>query len=127
MRTQVSSLKSDNVKLYEKLRYVEYKGNSANPKSIDLEDKYRTDYEDSLDPFRQFHVHEERRRTRALNPFEQGVLVMTRMLVSNRYSRMIFVIYSSLLHLLVLFTLYQVIEAPPCAKTAGLNLKAKPG
>ena len=123
LNNQIESIKSDNVKLYEKMRYTDHVSLEMGQRSGDVDrvkDKYREVYEASLDPFRQFHSHvslsnpkEERRRARSLNPAEQFVFILTRLLSSNRYySRIIFVAYSIGLHLLVFFTLYELIETP---------------
>ncbi|KAJ3058511.1 hypothetical protein HK102_010467 [Quaeritorhiza haematococci] len=76
--------------------------------------KYRTMYEGSLDPFQRFHRQEEARRLNALNPAERATLSLTRMIVMNKYSRLIFVAYSGLLHCLVIVTLYQLSQWEEC-------------
>lgn len=56
---EIQNTKNDNVKLYEKLRYVESKGvdnSSRTSFHSDVTEKYRATYEDSIDPFRKFHI-----------------------------------------------------------------------
>nr|KAJ3421348.1 hypothetical protein HK105_003787 [Polyrhizophydium stewartii] len=131
LRYEIANLKSDNVKLYEKLRYAEtYSAarsqtqargvshsiinmgtadrRAAASDADAISSKYRGIYEESLDPFKQFHRQEEQRRFHSMNPAERAALSLTRLLSTNRYSRWIFVIYSAALHLLVFVTLYQL-------------------
>jgi homeobox protein cut-like len=61
-----------------------------------------------MNPFTQFHRKEENRRYNALNPAEKLTLNLTRILFSHKWSRYFFIIYSLLLHLLVVVTLYQL-------------------
>ncbi|KAI8927239.1 CASP C terminal-domain-containing protein [Entophlyctis helioformis] len=150
LRYEVTNLKSDNVKLYEKLRYSESffttgnKGSAVSaPRGITIDNsmgrrggsgsgpdaadsvsnKYRGMYEDTLDPFRRFHQQEELRRARSMNPAERAALGLTRLLSTNKYSRWLFVVYSGALHLLVFVTLYQLSQCEDCKhgnKQAGL-------
>ncbi|KAH6566171.1 hypothetical protein BASA50_010212 [Batrachochytrium salamandrivorans] len=132
LRYEISNLKADNVKLYEKLRYAEsysvnknssgstsHRNSSQVGISIDpqnsrftgqdnISSKYSGMYEESLDPFRRFHKQEEQRKFHSMNPAERAALGFTRLLSTNKYSRWIFVFYSGALHLLVFFTLFQL-------------------
>ncbi|KAJ1342457.1 hypothetical protein BSLG_002956 [Batrachochytrium salamandrivorans] len=131
LRYEISNLKADNVKLYEKLRYASYSVNknssgstshrnssqvgiSIDPQNSrftgqdNISSKYSGMYEESLDPFRRFHKQEEQRKFHSMNPAERAALGFTRLLSTNKYSRWIFVFYSGALHLLVFFTLFQL-------------------
>ncbi|KAI9496836.1 Golgi vesicle transport-related protein [Zychaea mexicana] len=116
---EVETLKADNLKLYERLRFVhvwkeENKSAAVNVRrgsvktKDDPTDKYGQLYEESMNPFVQFHRKEETRRYNALNPAEKLTFNLTRMLFSHKWSRYFLVIYSLLLHLLVVVTLYQL-------------------
>ncbi|KAI8884818.1 hypothetical protein K501DRAFT_247112 [Backusella circina FSU 941] len=138
-RAEIQSLKTDNLKLYERLKFVhvwkedQSKGlvnrptvlnmdyaepaasssyrnfNKKSPKPAeDPADKYGRLYEESMNPFTQFHRKEENRRYNNLNPAEKLTLNLTRVLFSHKWSRYFFIIYSLLLHLLVVATLYQL-------------------
>ncbi|KAH8554201.1 CASP C terminal-domain-containing protein [Umbelopsis sp. PMI_123] len=160
LRGEVEMLKQDNLKLYEKLKFVHVwkeervhgkQGNSAvvnmnsdsagspyrrggegtsNGKYDDPSDKYGKLYEENMNPFTQFHRREENRRYQSLNPAEKVTLSLTRLFVSNKWSRYFFIIYSLLLHLLVMVTLYQLSlweecrhdhETPNFANPMGMN------
>ncbi|KAL7310460.1 hypothetical protein PS15m_009957 [Mucor circinelloides] len=137
-RMEVQKLKTDNLNLYERLKFVHvwkegqqqekgmtnrsvavnmdepstsmrsFRRSSINKQSDDPSDKYGKLYEESMNPFTQFHKKEENRRYNALNPAEKLTLNLTRLLFSHKWSRYFFIIYSLLLHLLVVVTLYQL-------------------
>ncbi|GAN09984.1 Golgi membrane protein [Mucor ambiguus] len=136
-RAEVQKLKADNLNLYERLKFVHvWKEGQQQDKGItnrsvavnmdepstsmrsfrrssikqpdDPSDKYGKLYEESMNPFTQFHKKEENRRYNALNPAEKLTLNLTRLLFSHKWSRYFFIIYSLLLHLLVVVTLYQL-------------------
>ncbi|KAJ2960080.1 hypothetical protein NQZ79_g4469 [Umbelopsis isabellina] len=159
LRGEVDMLKQDNLKLYEKLKFVhvwkEERSNGKQPsasvvsmpdtsgspyrrlgegtsngKADDPADKYGKLYEENMNPFTQFHRREENRRYHALNPAEKMTLSLTRLFVSNKWSRYFFIIYSLLLHMLVMVTLYQLSlweecrhdhETPNFANPMGMN------
>ncbi|CAM0141975.1 hypothetical protein VKS41_004322 [Umbelopsis sp. WA50703] len=159
LRGEVDMLKQDNLKLYEKLKFVhvwrEERSNGKQPsasvvsmpdtsgspyrrfgegtsngKVDDPADKYGKLYEENMNPFTQFHRREENRRYHALNPAEKVTLSLTRLFVSNKWSRYFFIIYSLLLHMLVMVTLYQLSlweecrhdhETPNFANPMGMN------
>ncbi|KAG1162108.1 hypothetical protein G6F37_002450 [Rhizopus arrhizus] len=137
MRMEVQNLKKDNLKLYERLKFVhvwkegqQERNNHSVALNMDSSfsagtptrhfrkssikiaedptDKYSKLYEESMNPFTQFHRKEENRRYNALNPAEKFTLNLTRVLFSHRWSRYFFIVYSLLLHLLVVITLYQL-------------------
>ncbi|KAL9537780.1 hypothetical protein MBANPS3_011471 [Mucor bainieri] len=138
-RAEVQKLKTDNLNLYERLKFVHvWKEGQQQDKGMtnrsvavtmdepstsmrsfrrssihkqqpdDPSDKYGKLYEESMNPFTQFHKKEENRRYNALNPAEKLTLNLTRLLFSHKWSRYFFIIYSLLLHLLVVVTLYQL-------------------
>ncbi|ORY39161.1 hypothetical protein BCR33DRAFT_720394, partial [Rhizoclosmatium globosum] len=116
LKYQMDSLKSDNIKLYEKLRYAESfqsTGNNSTTISIsppsrtinnrspdDVNSRYNSLYETTLDPFSRFSRSEQASRVQKLNPAEKAALVFTKILVGNKYTRIGFVVYSAVLHLL---------------------------
>ncbi|KAG2150921.1 CASP C terminal-domain-containing protein [Suillus clintonianus] len=142
LRTEVKSLQSDNLKLYEKVRYMQsYReqgsvsqldplppssasafngsGNGSGSGRDEL-GKWRTRYEDSMNPFEAFRGREATRAYEALNPVERGVLVLTRGIIGNRRARTAFIFYAAALHLLVVVTVYE------CAWSSG-QLQVQPG
>ncbi|KAF8518766.1 CASP C terminal-domain-containing protein [Gautieria morchelliformis] len=135
LRTEVKSLQSDNLKLYEKVRYMQsYRDESkivpsssamnalgATPASRpDEMGRYRARYEESMNPFEVFRGREAQRAVQALNPVERGTLVLTRHILGNRRSRNAFIAYAVGLHVLVIFTLYEFTTA------SGTTLQKQP-
>lgn len=144
LRTEVKSLQSDNLKLYEKVRYMQsyreqgsvsqldplppsssssLNGNrngSGGGGGRDELGKWRTRYEEAMNPFEAFRGREATRAYEALNPVERGVLVLTRGIIGNRRARTAFIFYATALHLLVVVTVYE------CAWSSG-QLQVQPG
>ncbi|CAO3636925.1 unnamed protein product [Cunninghamella blakesleeana] len=133
LRAEMDRLKEDNLKLYERLKFVhvwkEEQRNTNQTTAIQMEpmgtssrrefkksssvnedptDRYDKLYEENMNPFAQFHRKEERRRYNALNPADKLTLKMTRMMFSHKWTRYLLIIYALLLHLLVVTTLYQL-------------------
>ena len=147
--SEIESLKNDNMKLFEKLRYTQsmfHTGRSSSSASslarddsrnhyVDVavegqslsvrygnsngnEDtvtnKYANMYESRLDPFSRFSRAEESKRITNLNPAERATLGLTRLIMSNRWSRVFFVFYSMCLHFLVMTVTYKLSMAEEC-------------
>ncbi|KAI9022799.1 CASP C terminal-domain-containing protein [Phycomyces nitens] len=139
MESEMEGLKEDNLKLYERLRFVhvwkdeQSKGlvnrstavtmDSSDPSqrsfkkssprngtihNEDPTDKYGKIYEETMNPFMQFHRKEETRRYHALNPAEKFSYNVTRVLFSHKWFRYFLIFYALMLHFLVVVTLYQL-------------------
>jgi len=124
LRTEIKNLQSDNLKLYEKVRYMQsYReeagsrpvtsqldplpvpsGSSSRPDDMS---KYRTRYEEAMNPFEAFRGREANLAYQKLNHIERGVLVLTKGILGNRRTRAFFIFYALALHLLVMFTTYE--------------------
>ncbi|PFH53829.1 hypothetical protein AMATHDRAFT_73241 [Amanita thiersii Skay4041] len=122
LRTEVKSLQADNLKLYEKVRYMQsYREEAGSrpptsqldplpvPASGGIDDigKYRARYEESMNPFEAFRGREAARAYQSLNPVERGVLALTRSILGSRRARTFFVFYALALHFLVMYTTYE--------------------
>lgn len=113
LRTEIKSLQADNLKLYEKVRYMQsYRdvgmstpgtstpGGSAGMlngalRSRDDEiGKYKDKYNESLNPFEAFKGREAQRAIQALNPLERGVFALTRAIIGNKRARSLFILYA---------------------------------
>jgi len=119
LRGEIRSLQSDNLKLYEKVRYMQsYRENAHStldplpssstsaPSATEL-NKYSARYEEAMNPFEAFRGREAARAYSNLNPLERGVFVLTRAILGNRRARNVFIGYAIGLHVLVMFTLYE--------------------
>lgn len=111
LRSEVKALQADNLKLYEKVRYMQsYREDTLNPLPAARQDdlsKYHARYEEAMNPFEAFRGREAARAFQALNPVEKAVLALTRAILGNRRARNIFVFYALTLHVLVFFTTYE--------------------
>ncbi|EIW82884.1 hypothetical protein CONPUDRAFT_71560 [Coniophora puteana RWD-64-598 SS2] len=136
LRTDIKSLQGDNLKLYEKVRYMQsYRddsttqldplggsssstgGRASSSRNGDDMGKWRARYEESMNPFEAFRGREATRAYEALNPIERGVLMLTRAILANRRTRTAFICYAAVLHVLVMFTTYECAFAGPQLQT----------
>ncbi len=112
------SLKADNTKLYEKVRYLQNYNNSAaaamlsrnsgrasGDRDLDLE-ALEQRYEASVDPFRQFGRNERQRKLNEMSPVEKTVFVVARTVLGSKETRTALFFYVCILHLLVFATTY---------------------
>ncbi|KAK7692571.1 hypothetical protein QCA50_004201 [Cerrena zonata] len=133
LRSEVKSLQADNLKLYEKVRYMQSyrEDSSSRPSTLDPipsnaasrpddMSKYRARYEEAMNPFQAFRGREATRAYESLNALERGVLVLTRAVLGSRRTRTAFICYAIFLHLLVMFTTYE------CTTSSGSSLQKQP-
>jgi homeobox protein cut-like len=102
------SLKTDNTKLYEKVRYLQNynKGPSNRPgldRDLDLETLEQR-YEASVDPFRQFNRTERQRKLNEMSPMERTVFIVAKSVLATKEMRTALFFYVLTLHLLVFST-----------------------
>lgn len=119
---ELEKCKADNVKLYEKIRYVQdytqdrpfSRGPKKRPEDLeagfssDLETKYRKIYEEDINPFTAFSKKEKERRYKELGLRDKITLTSGRFLLGNKYARTFIFFYSIGLHLLVFTSLYRM-------------------
>ena len=111
------SLKADNTKLYEKVRYLQSFSNKnsggnragggynrgGNDRDLDLE-ALEQRYEASVDPFRQFGRAERQRKLKEMPPMERVVFIVAKTVLGTRAMRTALFVYVTCLHLLVFIT-----------------------
>ena len=73
-----------------------------------IEGRYRTLYEDNLNPFAAFHRKEKQQRIAELNPAEKLMLNFASFFLGNKHARLFLLIYVVCLHLLVTGSMYAV-------------------
>ncbi|KAI0697242.1 CASP C terminal-domain-containing protein [Cytidiella melzeri] len=133
LRAEVKSLQADNLKLYEKVRYMQSYREDASTRPSTLDpissnaagrsddmSKYRARYEEAMNPFQAFRGREATRAYESLNVLERGVLVLTRAILGNRRTRTAFICYAITLHILVMYTAYE------CTTSSGPQLQRQP-
>ena len=102
------SLKTDNTKLYEKVRYLQNYNKGPNnrrgmDRDLDLETLEQR-YEASVDPFRQFSKAERQRKLNEMSPVERAVFIVAKTVLGTKEMRTALFFYVVALHLLVFFT-----------------------
>jgi len=113
------SLRADNTKLFEKMRYLQsYNNNNKssvshrssnysrqNSRDLDLE-ALEQRYEASVDPFRQFSKSERQRKLQEMSPMERTVYVVAKAVLGTKEMRTFLFFYVLAMHLLVFSTTY---------------------
>ncbi|GBG59515.1 hypothetical protein CBR_g38539 [Chara braunii] len=137
--------KSDNVKLYEKIRFVqEYQndrmqsrggGRMSKRGSVgdvesglpsDVETKYKKLYEDDINPFAAFSKKERDQRYRDLGLRDRITLTSGRFLLGNKYARTFVFFYSVSLHIVMFATLYKMsLLTQPCETSSSALVPAE--
>eukprot|EP00124_Ichthyophonus_hoferi_P001179 Ihof_evm5s56 gene=Ihof_evmTU5s56 len=111
LTNEVGEVRSDNVKLYEKIKFLQsypaQVNSSHKERNVDdVEKKYSTQYEEQMNPFNQFHQKVQRNRYAGLSTAEKATLGMTQFIVSSKTTRKFIFFYTILLHALVIVVLY---------------------
>ncbi|CAO1621987.1 unnamed protein product [Jaminaea pallidilutea] len=128
LRNDVKGLQSDNLSLYEKVRYLQSYGSRNGgggdfgngsedqrhhtrvPMNIATgsataassgEDRWKTRYEQSMNPFEAFRGREQHRAFSSLNPLERLLHMFTRLVLADRRMRIFFVLYFVGMHLFI--------------------------
>uniref|UniRef100_A0A2P2I5R5 Protein CASP n=1 Tax=Hirondellea gigas TaxID=1518452 RepID=A0A2P2I5R5_9CRUS len=121
LQNEVDTLRTDNVKLYEKIRFLQsYRGEHSN-KASNAEARYVGQYEESLDPFASFSRKEKQRRYSALSPFEKMTLALGRFILSNKTARTVTFIYTTILHCLIFLVLYKLAHTESCKRDLSVD------
>ncbi|KAI9141172.1 CASP C terminal-domain-containing protein [Paraphysoderma sedebokerense] len=90
--------------------------------------KYRDKYEERLNPFRMFHQQEQSLRYSSLTTTDKATLSISKLLLSNKYTRNFLFVYTILLHALVLGTIYSYsLRDENCGSGAASNGVDPPG
>lgn len=74
-----------------------------------ITDKYRVIYEESMNPFQRFHQREETRSYHKLNVVDRTLLSTAKFFLATRTTRIIFIVYISFLHFLVISSIYEMV------------------
>ncbi|RKP35423.1 CASP C terminal-domain-containing protein, partial [Dimargaris cristalligena] len=134
LKIELSTLKEDNIKLYEKIRYMQTyqtdpsqfgllgssdsnsKGSTCGQRSgksvmSTVTRKYREIYEAAKNPFEIFQQQESMRHYRSLNAADRATLNLGRLLLTNKVGRIFLIVYTLCLHLYVTFMVYRGMTA----------------
>ncbi|KAL8587966.1 hypothetical protein ACOMHN_058485 [Nucella lapillus] len=108
LQNDMDQLRSDNVKLYEKIRFLQnYPSRGSTGDDVTVS-RYCSQYEERLDPFTTFSRKERQRRYAGLKPYDKITLSMGRVIMSNKTARAFAFFYTLLLHCLVFLVLYKL-------------------
>lgn len=117
-QNETDKLRSDNVKLYEKIKFLQ--GYSANKGTVSSTDetvvRYSTQYDQKLDPFTSFSKRERLRKYMDLRPYDKITLGMGRFIMGNKLARTIVFFYTIILHVLVFLVLYKLAYTSSCKR-----------
>ncbi|KAL3671953.1 hypothetical protein V7S43_002620 [Phytophthora oleae] len=122
-KSTVARLETDNMQLYHKIRYLQSYGGAGSSGdsrvkpnfsaledgsggTTDVEARYRSMYEEKMNPFVQFNKMENQQRFTNLNPVDKILLTSAKLLLGHRITRNMAFGYILLLHFLVVATLY---------------------
>uniref|UniRef100_A0A4W5JTZ8 Cut-like homeobox 1b n=1 Tax=Hucho hucho TaxID=62062 RepID=A0A4W5JTZ8_9TELE len=107
LQSELDSLRADNIKLYEKIKFLQsYPGRAAGSDDT-VTVRYSSQYEERLDPFASFSKRERQRRYLSLSPWDKVTLSLGRGILSNKMARTIAFFYTLFLHCLVFLVLYK--------------------
>ncbi|XP_077862723.1 protein CASP-like [Saccoglossus kowalevskii] len=117
IQNELDSLRSDNVKLYEKIKFLQSYPSRSSPRPDDgTESRYSSQYEEKLDPFSSFSRKERQRKYMNLSPHDKATLSMGRFILSNKIARTITFFYTIFLHCLVFLVLYKLANTAACKR-----------
>lgn len=125
MTNQLDNLRSDNLKLYEKIKFLqsfskvaggpaagsggignEFSRGGHDEEAAHVIDKYTSDYERKLDPFSKFNYREKQKRYSNLKLHDKFTLNFAGFILSSKTARLIFFAYFLIIHLLIFGSLY---------------------
>jgi len=127
LQGEIQHLKQDNLKLYEKIRFLQSCGGSRTSPDVvvPVESKYRSKYEQRLDPFASFNQAERQRKYGQLSVFEKIILSLVRFIAGNKNARLAVFFYAVLLHGLVFAVLYKLALTESCRHEMGAKWHEK--
>jgi homeobox protein cut-like len=140
LQGDMERLKQDNVKLYEKIKFLQSydtnkkitrsKYSTSNPDDEIVLNKYTNEYEKRLDPFQKFTSNEKQKRYTNLKLHDKFTLSLGRYILSSKTGRLVFVLYIAIIHLLIFLSTYKIAHtesainhmSAECAKMYGEHM-----
>ena len=108
LQIRISTLEHDNMRLYEKIRFLQSYPHSS--QSEILPDKslqrYSHDYESKLDPFTAFNRREIFSRYSRMPGTDRAIFNIGKVILSNRITRRLTLLYLLIIHILLFIGLY---------------------
>ena len=107
LQIRISTLEHDNMRLYEKIRFLQSYPQSAASRLQDKSfQRYSHDYESKLDPFTAFNRNEIFSRYSRMPGTDRAVFNIGKVILSNRITRRITLLYLLLIHILLFLGVY---------------------
>ncbi|GAB1602343.1 protein CASP-like [Argonauta hians] len=127
LQNETDKLRSDNVKLYEKIRFLQsYPSKHASHINVDdTESQYSSQYEERLNPFNTFNRKERMKRYMNLKPYDKITLSMGRFIMGNKIARTVTFFYTIFLHCLVFLVLYKLAHTESCKRDMAAECQAR--
>jgi homeobox protein cut-like len=125
LQNELDKLRSDNVKLYEKIKFLQGYAGRGSAVTEDTVVKYSSQYDDNLDPFTSFSKRERMRKYMDLRPYDKITLGMGRFIMGNKVARTVVFFYTLILHVLVFLVLYKMAYTSSCKRDAAQDWQEK--
>ncbi|ESO97739.1 hypothetical protein LOTGIDRAFT_208887 [Lottia gigantea] len=126
LQNEMDKLRSDNVKLYEKIRFLQsYPTKTPGSMEDGTEHRYSSQYEERLDPFSTFSRKEKQRRYMNLKPYDKITLSMGQFIMGNKVARTVTFFYTLLLHSMVFLVLYKLAHTEDCKRDLAVECHQK--
>uniref|UniRef100_H2Z2L7 Protein CASP n=1 Tax=Ciona savignyi TaxID=51511 RepID=H2Z2L7_CIOSA len=118
LHNEMDGIRGDNVKLYEKIKYLQSYPSASTKVPIEdvTSNRYSSQYEETLDPFTSFNRKEKQRKYMNLTPPEKVTLGLGRAILSSKVARNIFFFYMLFMHCLLYIVLYKYAYADDCKR-----------
>jgi homeobox protein cut-like len=125
LQNELDKLRSDNIKLYEKIKFLQGYAGRGSAVTDDTVVKYSSQYDDNLDPFTSFSKRERMRKYMDLRPYDKITLGMGRFIMGNKVARTVVFFYTLILHVLVFLVLYKMAYTSSCKRDAAQDWQEK--
>lgn len=117
LQNEMDKLRSDNLKLYEKIKFLQgYSKGKSSMATDDMDSRYSSQYDQRLDPFNSFNQKERHKRYMDLKPYDKITLGMGRFIMTNKKARMVFFFYTLFLHIFIFLVLYKLAYTASCQR-----------
>lgn len=116
MKQEAGKLRTDNLKLYERLRFAQTsKGSGGDIETGDhMEKRYSAMYEDSHNLFNAFNKTQKQARYRSLTATDKITFQTAHICLGSKVLRKVLFFYAISLHVLVFITLWTHVMSPHC-------------
>ena len=109
LKAELKRLKQDNSTLYERVKILSSYSHGSNRTTLsDLESPFSAEYEENMHPLADFKQRElDRYERKKMPPLERLFLSFAKIILANKNTRMLFMLYCVGLHgLVVIMTIY---------------------